>query len=865
MDLPREGLALSGAPDESLNGPAPKEKARDLLLVTIPSELRDAVREGSQNGTPAEFLAGKVPAIRINGNTHKVLCSTEKHRHELYHFQDSESASNGMAYAGTVGHTGRIAELQKVATAAAGAEAAEEQLKRSLQRLEQEKESRKANIMNTVTAAPGKKNKPGKLLNVLQPNLGRKFTQSMPNSPSFPGRSSSPMPGSGVTSAPNVQQQPEQLRALRHTVIHFLAMRPAAELVIARKTASRKEEVDPILLKVAKPTANSSEWQLLDKSYKELDVWAFPYPSDGHRQSAIDHAIRAYDRQRLAQSDPLWQMLLPKQERGKGKILSRLAAHLGPKTNINSTPRLGPKAANVSHVDGATDPSATEQSTARSGEAMARSTSQEGLKKKKISEREAQTKRLLSKNPKKAQAAFEAKQKKQQEKEVAKAEAKANRPTKTSTTTSATSKKARPAKSSEFVNESDEEEVELEIAAATSASKQSERNQLQSQSRKRPAEEDAIQVPKSSNSVKKAESENRPSDAKKRRIDGTQVAQKKPASNTKSESAASTKSGTAKSKTKALNIPTNGTSKSKSDISPRRSDTRPEVPSPLGASKPLTASYEPGRNSSQVTPESKSTKKVTAPSPLAQSQSSSSSKGQADRSGRATTAANHDIAKVNGRRSGEGTPSDTKRPRNTSAASSQATSSSDRLTSTPSSTTLKRKAVDSDKDSSTTTTQPPQRKAVKLETPSNSTRPERLASSSTATPVDASGSGSGTNTSDPLSASSDDFPHRLTPRQCRRLCEQMQTYYKTYETSRRKLEETPKTLRDPGEVADHWRMHNRLLEMKKMIWNADIPRSEGEPRSWGEYEERMGARGYGGEGDGRGSRFPFVKGEGDLG
>ncbi|KAL9086896.1 MAG: hypothetical protein Q9165_006902 [Trypethelium subeluteriae] len=672
------------------------------------------------------------------------------------------------------------------------------------------------------------------------------------------------MPGSSVTLVPNVQQQPEQMRALRHTLIHCLAMRPATELVIARKTGSRKEEMDPILLKVAKPTANSSEWQLLDKSYKELDVWSFPYPSDGLRQSAIDHAIRAYDRLRLAQSDPLWQMLLPKQERGKGKTLSRLAAHLGPKININPTPRLGPKTANAPHFDGVTDSSTTEQSTARSGEAMARSTSQEGIKKKKTSEREAQSKRLLSKNPKKAQAAFEAKQKKQQEKEVAKAEAKANRPAKTSTATNATSKRAKPAKSSEFVKDSDEEEGEFETAVAKSTSKQSEGNQVQSQSRKRPAEEDATPVPKSSNSVKKAESESRPSDAKKRRVDGSQVAQKKPVSGVKSESASSTKSGTANSKTKALNIPTNGTSKSKPDISPRRSDTRPEVPSPLGASKPLTASYEPGRNSSQVTPESKSTKKITAPSPLAQSQSSNASKGQSDRSGRATTAANSDTAKVHGRRSDEGTPSDIKRPRNTSAASSQATSSSsDRPTSTPSSINLKRKAADPDKDSSTTSTQPPPRKAAKIETPSNSTRPERLTSSSTATPVDASGSGSGsgTNTSDPLSASSDDFPQRLTPRQCRRLCEQMQTYYKTYETSRRKLEDTPKTLRDPGEVADHWRMHNRLLEMKKMIWNADIPRSEGEPRSWGEYEERMGERGYGGEGDGREeSRFPLVKG-----
>ena len=66
------------------------------------------------------------------------------HRHELYHNLGLGAKSNNdMAFAGTIVHTARVPELEKVAEAAGGAEAAEEQLKRSLQRLQDEKESKK--------------------------------------------------------------------------------------------------------------------------------------------------------------------------------------------------------------------------------------------------------------------------------------------------------------------------------------------------------------------------------------------------------------------------------------------------------------------------------------------------------------------------------------------------------------------------------------------------------------------------------------------------------------------------------------------------------------------------------------------------
>jgi hypothetical protein len=161
LTVPPEGLTLEGAPDGLTGTNNLQSKANNLLLVKIPSQLRDAMLESSKSGQPTEFIAGKTPvslsrschgghllicsqALRFGGKTHEISYSTEKYRHELYRLADSENSPHStLAYTGTIASVGKITELQKVAEAAAGAEAAEEQLKRSLQRLREEKESKK--------------------------------------------------------------------------------------------------------------------------------------------------------------------------------------------------------------------------------------------------------------------------------------------------------------------------------------------------------------------------------------------------------------------------------------------------------------------------------------------------------------------------------------------------------------------------------------------------------------------------------------------------------------------------------------------------------------------------------------------------
>jgi RNA polymerase II elongation factor ELL len=126
--------------------------------------------------------------------------------------------------------------------------------------------------------------------------------------------------------------------AVKKTLIHFLAVKPRSTPECRRAV---RTSVTKWMDKIAKRTsANSEEWTLLDKSYKELDVWEFNYKTQEDRQAAVDNAIRAYDRMRLSKNDELWQKLLPKEERGQGKVLSRLNLQKGP---LAGTPALKPK------------------------------------------------------------------------------------------------------------------------------------------------------------------------------------------------------------------------------------------------------------------------------------------------------------------------------------------------------------------------------------------------------------------------------------------------------------------------------------------------------------------------------------------
>jgi RNA polymerase II elongation factor ELL len=113
------------------------------------------------------------------------------------------------------------------------------------------------------------------------------------------------------------------LNALRVPLIHLLAVQPSTEARLAETCRTSLANVRELLPKIAKQDAE--KWELTNKSYRDLNPYKFPYKTTEDREKTIDNAIRAFDRLRLTKDDKLWQILLPREERGQGKCLSRLS------------------------------------------------------------------------------------------------------------------------------------------------------------------------------------------------------------------------------------------------------------------------------------------------------------------------------------------------------------------------------------------------------------------------------------------------------------------------------------------------------------------------------------------------------------
>ena len=121
------------------------------------------------------------------------------------------------------------------------------------------------------------------------------------------------------------EKMQKQIKAIRTPMIHLLAMRPLSTKYLAIKLNCPQNIVEQVLEKVGRlARIDPQKMDLNDKTYKELDVWAFNYPDSSERDNAIQRSIAAFDRMRMSQEDPRWQMLYPKEERNKGNTLSRL-------------------------------------------------------------------------------------------------------------------------------------------------------------------------------------------------------------------------------------------------------------------------------------------------------------------------------------------------------------------------------------------------------------------------------------------------------------------------------------------------------------------------------------------------------------
>ncbi|KAI1821272.1 hypothetical protein F4861DRAFT_519544 [Xylaria intraflava] len=221
------------------------------------------------------------------------------------------------------------------------------------------------------------------MANVLSGTTNR----SLPSSPALNGVSS-PNPAFSAS-----QQVLEKNKGQRSVLVHELAVRDQSYQHLQDVWTGVDSDLKPTVEKVADFNKSTEKWSLKKIYWKELDVWNYEYGKPEDRQSAIDNAVKLYDKQRVVLSDPAWDRLLPREDRNKGIVLSKLQATIAKQNTISPAPKIPTKAENGNKSD--------IDSSKNKGEASKSNPRSASSKPKKISDREAQAKRLLSNNPKK--------------------------------------------------------------------------------------------------------------------------------------------------------------------------------------------------------------------------------------------------------------------------------------------------------------------------------------------------------------------------------------------------------------------------------------------------------------------------------
>lgn len=462
LEVPDSGLTLCRVTNaQSTSSDTPPKPNQVMRLNLAQNTLEELLKSLRQNEKARIRFGKREQTIHYGNKSQHVFSRPEPTRPELYLGSADDKAN--LYFSGTLSHS---LEVQKAQEATAATDEALETLTQSLNAFKEQKESHTTMFITDTSKLPPEKGPSRKGPNS-RPNLQKKdlffkhldlqkerllnvgTIRSMPTSPSLSTFNSPAVLPSAVppTSAPQIQSKEKaKLEALRVSLIHLLAVRPVSAKFLAQQTRSSKDDCMTLVQKYGKENnLNREKWDLKDKPFKDLDVWNFPYPSQEDRQEAIDHAISAFDRLRVPRQDKLWQMLLPKAQRGKGTILSRLDFSGGPR-NTHSTPRISVQkpdnAGRRGDISGHDSDAGNSRLTPNASEPMARSRSQDPITKKKVSEKEAYSRRLLSNKPNKTAVSERGRATQSGEK----------RPS---------AKASSKFKSSEYVDDSDDSDVEM--------------------------------------------------------------------------------------------------------------------------------------------------------------------------------------------------------------------------------------------------------------------------------------------------------------------------------------------------------------------------------------------------------------------
>ncbi|PWY87688.1 hypothetical protein BO70DRAFT_360330 [Aspergillus heteromorphus CBS 117.55] len=347
LEVPDTGLSLC----RDNHGNDATGRPPQIMRLNLAQSTLDELIQSLRTDETARIRLGKHQTLYYGSKSQSFHSVSEPHRSELY--SGSAADKENLYFTGLLSHS---LEVQKAKEATAATDQALANLEQSLNAFERGKESKKTHIITSFDevralragdsrSSTGKhrlSRVPASKVELEKDRLLNAANRSVSSSPALGvARSPVSMPPLTPTSAP-VSQNKDRIRleALKVPFIHLLAVRAVSANFLARLTRSSIEDCETLARKYGTENRiNPEKYDLRDKTYRDLDVWKFPYPSQEDRQEAIENAISAFDRMRVSRSDKLWQTLLPKEERGKGKCLSRLDLRTGPIKKA-ATPRI---------------------------------------------------------------------------------------------------------------------------------------------------------------------------------------------------------------------------------------------------------------------------------------------------------------------------------------------------------------------------------------------------------------------------------------------------------------------------------------------------------------------------------------------
>ncbi|GAM90722.1 hypothetical protein ANO11243_087670 [Dothideomycetidae sp. 11243] len=333
LDIPASGLSLRGWPVEPIRSSSKDSTfKRSAVLLRINKEVIRELQQCSRTGEAVRLLSGRAPKLLYSGRSVGIHVEAESHTHEVYSRNDTDPG--GLDFTAAVIQRANLSNVDKVQQITAGTDAALANLKQSLASFAQDKEAKQYERFSNhlFLARADTSNRATISSSVIPSTKSNKILSSryIPNTSRNVSQGASPLHGSSKptlapTSAPaSDPTAAASNKAMMFAMSHLLSFVPLTDDDVFQRTHIPQPARLEILKKIAEQDSVSQKWSLKDKNFKELDIWTFKYPSEAEREAAIDNAIRAFDRMRLSKDDKLWQHLLPKSERGKGRCLSRL-------------------------------------------------------------------------------------------------------------------------------------------------------------------------------------------------------------------------------------------------------------------------------------------------------------------------------------------------------------------------------------------------------------------------------------------------------------------------------------------------------------------------------------------------------------